>query len=162
MDLVSIKKRNVIYSLLFLFTLFTVFTYVISLATFTSPNRSLRWDSVITFSDNSTYLPGDTVNIDVFFEEGDQFFEDGDYFNFVFSEDVKWIITVYDPNNEPIHVDEGDIPDAEGDITKQFSIQIPNDGVKGIYSIKVFIWTSSLPQGNTRTRLIDEEYFEVI
>jgi hypothetical protein len=102
------------------------------------------------------------VNITGLLDEKPQFMEQWKYYYYFGSaEAVRWSILVIDPYDSPIQLFTGTLSNAQGDILlNPVTFTAPN--VKGFYRIRIVVWTEYLPDGETRTNLINETSFEVV
>ncbi len=138
-----------------------VFSYLGALFAFISPSPELRWNASISYINDIAFIPGETVTVNGFIEEGTQYYLLGDYYDFQGSETTRWFVIIIDPNKQPIHLETGTL-DAIGNQTlNQFSFDLPSNAVSGQYNVRVFVWTDWLPSGDTRTYLINEKTFTV-
>lgn len=157
------RRQILLASILTLIVVSGLFTYIVSLFAFISPTQELRWDASITTINKQTFNRGETVTISGLLEEGTEYIENGSYYFFTSSENIVWIINVLDPNNLPIHLAYTAVPNAWGDIdTGNINFNLPADAATGTYTIRIMVWTDWLPDGETRTYLINEMEFTVI
>jgi len=158
----SNQKKIIVYSLLIILAFSVLSSYIISLLAFISPTQELRWSSSITYVNKPVFNPGNTVTVTGFLEEGTEYFEQGNYYFFTSTEDVRWILNVMDPNNLPIYMESGVVTNAISDITDSISFTLPPTAITGTYKIRLLVWAGWLPDGETRTYIINEFEFEVV
>lgn len=155
-------KNSLSQGILVLIIGVTLISYVYSLNAFISPSRELRWDSEIDYINGISFNPGAPVTISGTLIEGDSYFSFGNYYSF-FPEDIRWILVVKDPNNMPIHLETNAISGANGQIeTNDIGFTLPSTSISGTYRVKLLVWTGLLPDGEIRTRQVQEFTFEVV
>lgn len=155
------KKNKVISGIAFAVLAYTLFTYVISLAAFTSPSQELRWNS-LPYVNQATYSPGDTVTVTGQLIEGDTYFMRGLYYYFTSSESIIWMVNVKGPDNAPVYFTYGEIIGAQEDqVIGAVQFNLPLTASSGTYTIKLIAWSGWLPAGETRTNVLGDITFEV-
>src|SRR4030042_1042551 len=155
------NRRQILFAgLLALVIVSGLFTYITSLFAFISPTQELRWNASISSINKQTFHKGETVIITGLLEEGTEYFTKGYYYYFTSPEDIVWIVNVLGPNNLPIHLAYSSVFNAQGDInTSNINFNLPADAATGTYKIRIMVWTDLLPDGETRTYLINEAEF---
>lgn len=158
----SSKKNKVVTGIALTVLIYTLLTYVISLAAFTSPSQDLRWDS-LPYVNQPFYNPGDTVTVTGDLIEGDSYFSRGLYYYFTYSEDIIWIVNVIGPGNDPVHFTFDEMIGAQEDqVIGAVQFALPANAAPGTYTIKLIVWSDWLPAGETRTNVLGEITFEVV
>lgn len=156
------KRSKIFTGVLTVLIVYMMVTYVITLFAFISPSQDQRWSSSVTSISPSTIRRGDTVTFTAFYEEGLEYKFKDLYYYFFSSEDVHCIFIVLDPNNKPIFMDDEPVT-GQGNIEiPGINFVIPNDAALGEYTIRVFVWTDWLPEGESRTYTIEEAKFSVV
>ena len=159
------NRRQILFAgILTIIVVSGLFTYMVSLFAFISPTQELRWSTSISSINPPPIKRGDTVTITGFLEEGTQFLENGNYYFFPAPENIRWIVNVLDPNNTPIYFKSPTnlILKEKDFYTDVIVFTLPGNAALGTYKIRIMVWTDWLPDGETRTYLIDEKEFTVI
>jgi hypothetical protein len=139
----------------------TIFSYIMAIYAFDSPSSGLRWNSD-SYIPESSYSRGDTVNIYGSIEEAQRYLYFGQYFSFTSDVDVRWIVIVKGPNNEPIHIETDLLTMFSGDLDLDLvNFALPSNAATGTYTVRVFVWSDWLPGGETMTYQVSERTFEV-
>lgn len=139
----------------------TVYSYILAIYAFDSPSSGLRWNSV-SYVPEPSYSPGDTVNIYGSIEEAQRYLYFGEYSSFMTSIDARWIIIVKGPNNEPVYMNSDVLTSFSGDLDLDLvSFVLPSTSATGTYTVKTFVWSDWLPDGESMTYQISERTFEV-
>jgi hypothetical protein len=155
-------KQIVITGVLTILVSYTLVTYVGSLFAFVSPSKELRWDGNIDYINKPSFTAGENVMIQGLLLQGETYFEQGQYYSFSYSENIRWILVVMDPNHLPIYFESNPVVNAQGDVSiGSINFTIPNNAATGTYDVRLMVWTDWLPGGETRTNTINEITFEV-
>ena len=158
------NRRQILFTgIMVILVLSGLFTYMVSLFAFKSPSPELRWNALVTSINKPTFQKGETVTITGLLEEGTEYFQKGYYYYFTSPENIVWIVNVLDPNNMPVHFEYLEVANAQGDINiNDIDFTLSTTALTGTYKIRVMVWNSWLPDGETRTYIINEAEFEVI
>ena len=160
-SLLQKNKNKMVISLVIIAIASLLSSYVGSLFAFISPSMEFRWQSSVSAL-QPTYSKGDTVPITGLLEEATQYIENGEYFVFDTPEDVMWTLLIMGPDDLPISITSGILSSAMGYITLDtINYTIKQIDPSGTYTVRVVVWTSTLPDGDTRTYTINEGSFVV-
>lgn len=159
-------RRFIALSIIAIITIISVGSYVIALLAFHSPSYDLRWNASISdinyFSaPKNPFNPGDQVNITSTTYEGDDYWAVGSYELFTDTINIRWIITVKDPNDMPIHLASGTLAGVPPVVIPDVNFNLPSDAVTGAYTARLILWTDWLPSGDSRTLTIEQMSFNV-
>jgi hypothetical protein len=163
-------KRLLILGILSLFAMVTVGTYISALFAFKSPSQEFRFKGNVStvkdyyFNVATSFSKGGTVRITGIVLSADQYFVPPTYYySFTTTTSVKWIVTVKDPNDMPVHFAYGDLAGAglSNHTLPEVSFVIPSDAASGTYKIRVMAWSGWLPGGDTLTFEVLEDTFTV-
>ena len=156
------KKITISSILIVMIFTFTIFSYVTAIYAFDSPFSGLRWNSNA-YLPETVFSPGDTVQIFGSIEEAERYFYFGEYFSFSTTPNIRWIVTVKGPNEEPLFLESDLLSSFSGNLDFDVvNFVLPSNSAPGTYTVKVFVWTDWLPAGETRTYIISEKDFEVV
>lgn len=163
-------KRLVALSLITLFVLISIGSYVMALLAFDSPSQDFRFMGNVTsledyyFNTADTFSPGETVRITGIVLSADRYWvPPTDYYSFTDTVTVKWIVVVKDPNNMPVNFAYGTLFGAglSNQTLPDVSFVLPAGAASGTYKIRVMAWSDWLPSGDTLTFEVLEDTFNV-
>ena len=170
-------RKFLVLSVILIFTLVSVGSYIIALFAFDAPSADLPLDVVdIEFTDvngtsTSTFSRGEQLNISVVVQMALRYatnYYAPNYYYFVSGADYKVIVTVMDPKNKPV-IFESANDSLNPDVADVFSLtkdwggyyKVPNNAAIGTYTVRVMTWSDWLPDGVTRIKTVREGSFEV-
>ena len=155
-------KKLLAISLLTLVGVGALYSYVIALYAFNAPSQdlSLRFNSVGTFDTGdvakTAFAKGDTVRIKISFEMADYYWSAPSYYwsaqsyyYFSSGESYRLIYTVVDGSGMPVYFSSttGAITQAQvkNDLADYLSL---SSAAAGTYTVKVYLWSDWLPDGD--------------
>lgn len=151
------SKRLIAIGLVAIVTVLSLTSYMVALTSFVSPSQEFRfkgetsdiWDQY--YSITSSFNPGSTVIINGTLYSADRYLPY--LYTFTGTVNVRWFVTVMDPNDLPIHFATDTISSLGlvNQTLPDVSFTIPSDAVNGVYTVRVMIWSGYLPSGDTLT-----------
>jgi hypothetical protein len=147
-------KRIIALSLITVFSIFTIYSYITALFAFVAPSEGLplNINSVVTSNINGTskssFSRGSTVLINATVEKAVQYLYSYSYYNFSGSTDYLLMVKV---QYKGVDVFFGFVADSLTPgvpLSRGLGFRIPNSASTGTYKVYVYVWSTWLPDGN--------------
>ena len=163
------SKRLAVLGIIIGFTALSLTSYMVALSAFVSPSQEFRFKGNVQnitdyyFNLDTTFSAGETVRIVGIVLYADQYWDPPTYYFFTTTTTIKWIVTIKDANDMPIHFTYGTITGAglSDEELPQVSFDLPGTAASGNYTIRVMAWSGWLPSGDTLTIAVLEDTFTV-
>lgn len=149
--IIPLKRRNTVaFGIIVLFFGMGSISYIISLFAFIAPSIDfpLRITKVETYDSygvvKSSFSSGNLVRINASVEKATDYYFDSYYSSFVDNTTYSIIVAVMDPNRMPVFFQYSPKTISPGESRWDlFDYTISSAAVKGIYVVRVMVWTVS-------------------